>query len=222
MKFPSIVICKATEVVDKVQQQAKTGLPFAAVLSFEHPGAESAERGRAPRLGEVLGAPWDKRQLIQTMWDVEQPRLNAPTIEQVRAVIQHFDHYAPANNHAPSLAHCRQGKARSTGIVLALLRHRAGAGTEADCLDQLLQIAPKAAPNLLIVQHADVIFGCHGKLVDVVTQHPEITARRMAAEASRAAQIASGRFVDFEKIGGEAAPNQPAHRPNPKPTTPIR
>jgi len=140
----------------------------------------------------------------------------------VHAVIQHFDHYAPADSNAPSLAHCRQGKARSTGIVLALLRHRAGAGTEAACLDQLLQIAPNAAPNLLIVQHADTILGCNGKLVDIVTQHPEITARRMAAEASRAAQIASGQFTDFEKIGGEPTPNQPAHRPTPKPTTPIR
>lgn len=210
MSMPDIALCKATEVVARVLEQAETGTPFAAVISLEHPGAENPERGRAPRLGESLGGDWKHRQLILSMWDVEQPRPQAPTESHVRAALAHYDIFAPPGSSAPILVHCRQRKARSTALALALLRHRAGAGSEAACLTEILRLAPDAAPNLLLVQMADNVIGCGGRLVAVVGNHPEITERRLRAEARRAEQIASGTFFDVEKLAG--LPQPPAQR----------
>lgn len=200
MQFPNLVICKSTDLVARVQAIEASGKPVAGVISIEHPGAETPERGKAPCLAEILGASWQQKQLILTMWDVEQPHPQGPGAQHVRAALKHFDSLLPAGSDDVFIVQCRKGKARSTGTALALLRHRAGAGTEVAALTRLLQIAPEAAPNLLVVQHADAVIGCGGKLEAAVAAHPDITERRQRAEASRAAQIARGEFQDFEKL----------------------
>lgn len=207
--FPDIQICKATDLVAHVQGLQAAGKTVAGVISLEHPGAETPERGKAPRLVEALGASWQQRQLILTMWDVEQPHPQGPSAQHLRAAVAHFDRLMPEGSDAVFIAQCRKGKARSTGVALALLRHRAGPGTEDAALKRLLQIAPEAAPNLLVVRHADAVIGCGGRLEAAVAGHPDITERRLRAEASRAAQIARGDFQDFEKLpqvpGGQRA-----------------
>lgn len=212
MRFPNLIIGKATTLVAQVQALEAQGKVIAGVISLEHPGAETPERGKAPRLAEILGGSWQQKQLVLTMWDVEQPQPQGPGAQHVRAAIKHFDSLLPAGSDAVFIAQCRKGKARSTGMALALLRHRAGAGSEAAVLTRLLEIAPEAAPNLLVVRHADSVLGCGGKLEAVVAGHPDITERRMLAEASRAAQIARGEFQDFEKLphpptGSRTKPN---------------
>ncbi len=209
MQFPNIIICKATDLVARIQEVEARGKPVAGIISLEHPGAETPERGRAPRLSEMLGTQWQQLQLILTMWDVEQPHPQGPSEQHVRAACEHFDRQLPVSSDDFFIVHCRKGRARSTAVALALLRHRAGTGTEAAALTHLLQIAPEAAPNLLVVQHADNVLGCGGKLAAVVADHPDITARRQRAEASRAAQITRGEFQDVEKLpqlpGGKLA-----------------
>lgn len=212
MRFPNLIIGKATALVAQVQALEEQGKTVAGVISLEHPGAETPERGRAPRLAEVLGASWQHKQLILTMWDVEQPHPQGPSAQHVRAALSHFDSLCPEGSDAVFIAQCRKGKARSTGMALALLRHRGGADSEAAALTRLLEIAPEAAPNLLVVQHADAVIGCGGRLEAAVAGHPDITERRMRAEASRAAQIARGEFQDFEKLpqppaGGHRKPD---------------
>ncbi len=200
MKFPAITICKAVEVVEKIRAAEQAGRPYSAVISIEHPGADTPERGRAPRLEEHFDPTWRKKQLILTMWDVEQPHPDGPRRDHIQAALDHADKLRPVNGAENILIHCRQAKARSTGTALALLRHRMGPGSEQACLTHLLQLVPKAAPNLLVVQHADAILGSDGKLIAAVTADPGITLRRAAAEQRRQQQIASGAFTDFEKL----------------------
>lgn len=200
MQFPNLIIGKATTLVAQLQALEAQGKIVAGVISLEHPGAETPERGRAPRLAEILDTSWQHKQLILAMWDVEQPHPQGPGAQHVRAALNHFDKLLPEGSDAAFIVQCRKGKARSTGMALALLRHRAGAGAEAAALSRLLAIAPEAAPNLLVVRHADAVIGCGGRLEAAVAGHPDITERRMRAEASRAAQIARGEFQDFEKL----------------------
>jgi predicted protein tyrosine phosphatase len=87
------------------------------------------------------------------------------------------------------LAHCRSAKARSAALLLGFMCRHLGPGSEQTCLEWLLRIQPRAAPNIVIVQHADDFLGSH--LVQAVESHPGITERCAEAERARQHQIES-------------------------------
>jgi predicted protein tyrosine phosphatase len=62
------------------------------------------------------------------------------------------------------LIHCNAGRCRSPAIALAILADLLGPGREEQAVDEMLITAPKAAPNLLVLKHADGILGLRGKL----------------------------------------------------------
>lgn len=162
-----LIITRADEVLKTLQEQA-----VVAVLSIEHPGAKT---GGAPRLEDVP-------QKILCFWDVEQKVANGPDIAQVEAglafVMAHL-------SNGDVLIHCHAGKSRSVAIALGALALQYPADDENALLEKLLEIRPKAAPNILIVEMVDVLTGREGKLLAAVLAHPQITARREEAEANR-------------------------------------
>src|ERR1700735_1741264 len=68
-------ICRADEVIGLIKQAEQSGIPFDAVISIEHPGAETLDltQGRAPRLAEDIDDRWRDRQLILSCYDIEGP-----------------------------------------------------------------------------------------------------------------------------------------------------
>src|SRR5713226_2192871 len=200
-----LAICKASEVVDLVKSHQRDNLPFAIVISIEHPCDESVslEQGRAPRLAIEIGTEWAHRQIILTCHDIETSVLGTPAPEPalVQCALDHFEKWRPTDDVMRVLVHCRSGKARSTALGLVLLRRHRGPGTEKECLEELLKIRPLAAPNIAIVQHGDALLGCGGALVRVVESNQEVTSRRAEANFAylgRAAQEASARGAHKE------------------------
>jgi predicted protein tyrosine phosphatase len=202
-----LTICKASEVVELVKGHERDHLPFAVVISIEHPCDESvsAQHGRAPRLAQEIGAHWADRQIILTCHDIEiaQPGIPAPSPDLVQMALDHFEKWRTNHDVMRVLLHCRSGKARSTALALILLRHHRGPESEGECLEEVLRIQPLAAPNLTIVQHGDAILGCGGALVRVVENDPAVTARRAEANfalLARAGQqaIERGALKDAE------------------------
>ena len=186
---PELTICGSTEVVGLVESAAAQGRPFHAVISIEHPCDEtiSLEEGRAPRLAEAIGPQWQDRQLILVCWDLEAPHpgIPLPGPEIILKSLEHARAYAPENEPLRLLVHCRSGKSRSPAVALAVLRDAYGRGTEAQCLQELLRVRPVAAPNIVLVQHADNILDCDEALVRAVEADPGITERRAENEAKR-------------------------------------
>jgi predicted protein tyrosine phosphatase len=192
-------ICKASEVVALVKRREREGRPFHAVISIEHPGAatKTAEEGRAPRLAEEIGPKWRERQLILVCWDLERPQKGTtlPGPEIVHDAFAHADRWQPESGSFDLLVHCRSAKARSAGLLIAFLRRHLGAGSKEASLDWLLRLQPKAAPNIVIVQHGDDYLGCGGALVRAVENDPGVTIRREDAEKARRRQIESGALL---------------------------
>ena len=125
VKF-ELTICRASEVVALVKERELKGNPFSAVISIEHPCNESvsAEKGRAPRLEQEIGAAWRKRQLILTCWDIEESLEDTPAPDKkiVQDALAHIDRWrVPKDCTMNVLIHCRSGKARSTALGLVIL-----------------------------------------------------------------------------------------------------
>jgi predicted protein tyrosine phosphatase len=87
--------------------------------------------------------------LVATRWQVRQ------AIEFGRMALQEC---------RSLLIHCHAGRCRSPAIALAILADLLGPGKEEQAVDEMLYMAPKAAPNLLVLKHADEILGLRGKL----------------------------------------------------------
>jgi predicted protein tyrosine phosphatase len=89
--------------------------------------------------------------------------IRTPTREDVVAAINFSKEIK-----GPLLIHCYAGISRSTGIALAIIAERMGAGREGEALSELLEIRPPAVPNMMIVQHADDILGRNGLLLETL------------------------------------------------------
>lgn len=63
------------------------------------------------------------------------------------------------------LVHCHAGRCRSPAVALAILADRLGPGREEAAVEEMLRIAPRAAPNLVVLRLADQILGREGKLI---------------------------------------------------------
>jgi len=165
-----LVITRADEVLQTLPLQ-----PFAAVLSIEHPGAVPGGKGAAPRL---LHPP----QMILSFWDAEQKVSNGPDLAQIEAgilfVMEHLE-------KGDVLIHCHAGKSRSAAIALGVLALQHPDHDENSLLEKLLEIRSIAAPNILIVEMADILTGREGKLLAAVLNHPQISEQRRQAEENR-------------------------------------
>jgi predicted protein tyrosine phosphatase len=60
---------------------------------------------------------------------------------------------------------------RSAAVALIVCAELLGVGREKDALAYVLAARPQALPNLWIVQLADDILNCGGRLVEAVQQH---------------------------------------------------
>ncbi|MGB9151607.1 MAG: hypothetical protein WCD70_00795 [Alphaproteobacteria bacterium] len=192
-----LTICRADEVVGLVNSRALSGLPYDAVISLEHPGAErlTAEEGRAPRLADEIGTFWQDRQLILTCWDVEHTRFGAPTPtpDIVTDAVAFADKWTPADRPLRLLVHCRSGRARSTAVGLGLLLHKNNLTTE-QSIAELVKIRDIAAPNIVIVRHIDDFLKYGGTLTAAVEADTGMTKRREESERKRKNQVESGKF----------------------------
>ena len=196
-------ICGCDDVVDELARRAAKDLPYAAVISIEHPGVMEG-RGRAPRLPELgIGTP----QHLFSFWDnfVDgSPDLcgREDAIAMLRILRD--------NRGTPVLIHCRQGKSRSAAIALMGIADELGRGREAEAVNMLDDLRNIATPNPLIVNLADTILERGGALTGAVRTHHAIgprmhgyvaavkhaMARHVAADPERAA----GRGVVPERL----------------------
>jgi len=62
------------------------------------------------------------------------------------------------------LIHCHAGRCRSPAIALTIIADHFGPGREEEAVDQMLEIVPRAAPNLLVLKLADLVLERGGKL----------------------------------------------------------
>jgi hypothetical protein len=171
-----LIIARSDEVLGVIEAQ-----PVVAVLSIEHPGALESGKGAAPRLQDIP-------QKILIFWDSEQKVNNGPDIVQIK------DGLLFVMNHLSDgdvLIHCHAGKSRSVAIALGVLALQYPDMNEDTLLEKLLDIRPIAAPNILIVEMVDLLAERKGKLLTAVLKHPQITERRMRAEANRQSMLRS-------------------------------
>jgi predicted protein tyrosine phosphatase len=166
-----IIICRFDEVEGIAAKQ-----PLAAVLSIEHPGVVPGQSGYAPRLAGV-------HQEILTFWDTEDPTaFQRPGIGQVEKGMQFVVDYLSKGD---VLVHCAAGKARSAGVALGAMALWSPDRDEKNLVEDLLKIRPQAAPNIIVVAHADKIAGRGGRLTQAVLDHPVVTAQRKTAYLAR-------------------------------------
>lgn len=174
--FGRMIICRADQVVKKTRE-----LQPAAVLSIEHPGAQQGEHGAVPRLTD--GTP----QKILSFWDSEHGAQAGPDIEQVEAgMLFIFENLKKGD----VIVHCHAGVSRSTGVALGVLSMMYPREEEKKLVEMLLDIRPTAGPNIIVVEHADVLTGRGGKLLAAVKENETITVKRQKAEMGRAGWLA--------------------------------
>jgi predicted protein tyrosine phosphatase len=170
-----IIITRADEVLETLKKEN-----VVAVLSIEHPTAETGGRGAAPRLD-------CRPQKILSFWDMEQKVPQGPDRTQIEAGVQFIlDHLEKGD----VLVHCHAGKARSVGIVLGALAVKYPEKDEATLIEELLILRPIAAPNIIVVEMVDQLAERGGKLLQAVLNHPTLTAQRAETEKNRQAALA--------------------------------
>lgn len=83
------------------------------------------------------------------------------------------------------LVHCYHGVGRSAAIALAVLADRLGPGREDEAMNRLLQIRPEAMPNLVVIDHADVVLDRGGGLLRAVTEREAQTPEAVRMRETR-------------------------------------
>lgn len=69
------------------------------------------------------------------------------------------------DGQAPLLIHCWAGISRSMASAFTILCDRLGEGREIEIARAIRRRAPHAAPNALLVAHADVVLGRRGRMI---------------------------------------------------------
>ena len=99
----------------------------------------------------------------------DDPEYVLPTAEHILQIIEFTN--LISSNQGDLLIHCQSGVSRSAAVALIVCAELLGVGREDDALANVLAVRPQALPNLWIVQLADDILNCGGRLVQVVQQH---------------------------------------------------
>jgi hypothetical protein len=155
-------ICAVREVIPLIELHAERHALFDMVVSFENVFGALAVYGRAPRLHRRLGKEWKRKQIILRCFDAGPGSRFAPGPQIVERALDRFEQLSPAS----VLLHCVKGRSRSAALGLTFLRYVRGPGSEIECMAELLRVRPQAQPNKAIVEHADRILGCNGRLIE--------------------------------------------------------
>lgn len=149
----------------------RRALEFDAVISIESPDATPLT-GRLQRFRKST----EPAHKVLRFHDIEVASL--PTPPQRRHVKAGLD-FARRHRGRRLLIHCFAGVSRSTALAFAILvDHHDAVGDERRILDMLLELRPQACPNRLVVQHADMLLGCDGRMIQAVELHPVIQETR--------------------------------------------
>lgn len=184
-----IIITRADEMVKTLDHVANDNAhpKILAVLSIEHPGVEPGAKGAAPRLGETPHACVPQK--ILSFWDAEQVVHQGPDVPQVEAGLAFVMEHLQKNDDGAVLIHCHAGKSRSVALALGALSLMHPDKSETDLINQLLEIRPIAAPNIIMVEMLDKLTGREGRLLQAVLDHPVLSEQRRVAEANRQALL---------------------------------
>lgn len=184
-----IIITRADEMVKTLDHAANdnTNPKILAVLSIEHPGVEPGTKGAAPRLDATPHAHVPQK--ILCFWDAEQVVHQGPDVPQVEAGLAFVMEHLQKNDDGAVLIHCHAGKSRSVALALGALSLMHPDKSESELIDQLLEIRPIAAPNIIMVEMLDKLTGREGRLLQAVLDHPVLSEQRRVAEANRQALL---------------------------------
>jgi len=100
---------------------------------------------------------------VTSVEDAECHRTTPPTAADIRQGIA-FAHAAWQGDGAV-LFSCDYGASRSPAMAYAALAAHLGPGAEQQALEIVISVRPEAVPNRLVVQIADDLLGCRGKLL---------------------------------------------------------
>lgn len=138
---------------------------------------------RAMRDGLRVPPAGRAKQVVLRFDDVDfDDRLSSPaTPGQVAEAIV----FARGFTRSRLLVHCNAGLCRSPALALAIIADRMGRGREQEAVDALALIRPGAAPNLLVVEVADMLLGRDGALAAAWTQRERGNGRVARARLLR-------------------------------------
>lgn len=163
-----MVICSWHTAPRVLEHLGWTGRSVRQVVGWQDPAAAAADFPPLPRQLPVH---------VERANDREHPEAEgAPTLDQVRRLL---DAARPAEPGLLMVC-CHAAVARSTATALAIMVARHGAG-EADLLvERILALRPGAAPNRLILRHAEAVLGIRGEaLLAAVRRSPTMQENLM-------------------------------------------
>lgn len=158
----NIAICSRNKVAETMKAHSATH-----VLSLLDPGVRTF-------LHPKIKAEWKLMVMADELYS-DLP--NAPTVEHVKEIIE-YGLSLPEDSSL--LVHCEAGVSRSTAASLVIMVAREGVEAIPSCIEVLKWIRPQSCPNRLIINYADQLLGCGGKLFkasEEVVQKFLLTAR---------------------------------------------
>lgn len=168
-----LIILPWIHVDDAIDLFDEKGIDIASIISWEHPNAEKDE--------SVVPQKEFIPHIKITAYDTEDENDEfSPTYQQVVFALG----FASANKGIV-IINCHAGKSRSTAFAYAFLCHKMGPGHEEEALKIILELKPNAAPNILIVKHADQFLNRKGAMVQAILDHPVIADSREKADRAR-------------------------------------
>ncbi len=174
-----IIITRADEVLNTIKEQK-----IAAVLSIQQPPSDDKDAQNKNRKG---AAPIikDIPQKILTFWDSEDKNTKeGPDKEQIEAGIM-FAMEHIMNDEGDIIIHCHAGKARSAAIALGVMILHQTEKTAKDLVEELLEIRPVAAPNMLVIEIVGEIAGRKNELIAAVKENKEMYTNIKTVRYSR-------------------------------------
>lgn len=165
---PNIMVTPVIAVEEMLDQNPDID----AVLSIEHEGAQTIADGRAPRLG-LRGV----EQKIISFYDVENAQApNGPSEKLIKEALDFLERHKDKR----VLIHCRAGKSRSVGLALAWVAKERGCD---EAIKWMKEHRNNAAPNILVLHHADQLLGLNGSITMQTLKDQEWLDRRTRLRA---------------------------------------
>ena len=122
----------------------------------------------------------------------EHAGMVAPNGEDIERLLKFGRSMLDSRSTGRLLVHCHAGLSRSTAAaVLLLAQAQPDRGPEA-AVNEMLQLRPRAWPNLRMIELGDESLGCEGKLIRAVRRHYADMVQRFPALRQA---VASGRHL---------------------------